>query len=70
METPRIGRLYVRWMKLHKNMNKGKVFMFWDAGVLKKMNIKKVFIFLSVCRTKQMAIDQLSMSTRKGAASI
>ncbi len=44
--------------------------MFWDAGVLKKMNIKKVFIFLSVCRTKKMDIDQLSMSTRKGAASI
>jgi len=46
-------------------MNNGQVFMFSDAGVRKKMNTEKVFIFLSVLRTKKMNIDQLSMSTRK-----
>jgi hypothetical protein len=40
--------------------------MFSDAGVLKKMNIGKVFIFLSIWRTKKMDINQLSMSTRNG----
>ena len=44
-----------------RNMNKGQVFTFSDAGVRKKMDIGKVFIFLSIWRTKKMNKDQLSI---------